>query len=151
LLVADQGALVGGQAGDLLAVQPVAAGGGAVQAAQDVHQRGLARARGAHEGDHLAAVDAQGDALEHRHVDLPQVVRLADVVQLDQFHVDRPPVGPRACRERWGQRSRPNRYYCFLPPNIWGANGLLASSPPPCCRASPVTTTAPSSSLLSTI
>ena len=38
---------------------------GAVQAAEDVHQRGLARARGADDGHHLAGLDGQVDVLEH--------------------------------------------------------------------------------------
>ena len=57
-----------------------------VEAAEDVHQRGLARAGGAHQRDHLAALDRQRDALEHRHVDLAEVVGLVDVFEADEFH-----------------------------------------------------------------
>ena len=58
-----------------------------VQAAQDVHQRGLARARGAHQGHHLASTNGERDAPQHRDFHFAQVVRLADVFKPDQFHV----------------------------------------------------------------
>ena len=60
--------------------------GRAVEAAEDVHQRALARAAGAHQRDELAALDRQRDALEHGHVDLAEVVGLGDVVEPDQVH-----------------------------------------------------------------
>ena len=59
---------------------------GPVEAAQDVHQRGLAGAGGAHQRHHLAAIDRERDALEHRDVDLAQVIGLGDVFQPDEFH-----------------------------------------------------------------
>ena len=61
--------LVRRQLAHLLTVQPVAAGAGPVQTAQDVHQRGLAGAGSAHQGDHLAALNRKRHALEYRHVD----------------------------------------------------------------------------------
>ena len=70
----------------LLAVEPVLARAGPVEAAEDVHQRGLAGARGAHQRDHLAAGDGQRDALEHRDVDFAQVIGLGDVFEPNQFH-----------------------------------------------------------------
>ena len=54
LFVAQLGPGIGIQGGDVLAVQPEFSGGGPVEAAQDVHQGGLARTRGAHEGEELA-------------------------------------------------------------------------------------------------
>ena len=40
----------------------------------------------AHQRDELAALDGERDALEHGHVDLAEVVGLADVFELDEFH-----------------------------------------------------------------
>ena len=52
------------------AVEPVGAAGRQVEAAEDVHQRALAGAGGAHDRDVLAALDPQGDAVERAHRDL---------------------------------------------------------------------------------
>src|SRR5262249_39627571 len=79
---------------DLHSVQPVFAGGGAVQAAQDVHQRALARAAGAHERDHLAPVDGERNALEHGHVDLAEVIGLVNFVEADELHGHHLPLRP---------------------------------------------------------
>ena len=70
-----------------LPVQPVFAGGGVIQAAQNVHQGALARAASAHQGDHLAAGDGHGHTLEHRDVDVADVIRLVNIMQFDEFHV----------------------------------------------------------------
>ena len=50
---------------------PVAARGRAVQRAEDVHEGGFARTRGAHDGHHLSRLDAQVDAVEHGDRALP--------------------------------------------------------------------------------
>ena len=59
LLVADPGQLVVLQLGDPVAVEPVLPGRGAVQAADQVHQGGLARARGPHDGHELVLPDGE--------------------------------------------------------------------------------------------
>ena len=84
--VAQVRALVGGGAGDLVAVQPVLAGGRVVQAAEDVHQGALPRAADAHERDQLAAVNGERDPLQHRQVNLAEVIGLVDVLESEQFH-----------------------------------------------------------------
>ena len=58
-LVADFGQLVVVHLADADAVQFVVAGGGRVQAADQVHQRGFARAGRPHDGDVFAALDFQ--------------------------------------------------------------------------------------------
>ena len=68
LLVADAGELVVVELADQLAVEPVVALGGRVEAADEVHQRGLAGAGGAHDGDVLIVLDAQGDAAQGLHL-----------------------------------------------------------------------------------
>ena len=75
---------VGRKAAHFLAVEPEAARAWPVEAAQDVHERGLAGARGTHQGDHFAAVDRERDALQHRHVHFAEVVGLGDIFQVDQ-------------------------------------------------------------------
>jgi hypothetical protein len=62
LLPAHAGERVVAEAFDGLAIEFVAARGGAVEAAEDVHQRRLARARCAHDRDVLAARDHEVDA-----------------------------------------------------------------------------------------
>ena len=69
------------QIADRLAGQHVAAGVVSVEHAEDVQQRGLARARRAHDGHQLALADVQVDALEHVQGLLPGAVVLVDVVQ----------------------------------------------------------------------
>ena len=86
LAVAQHGPLVGRGIRNLLPVQPILAGGRVVQAAQDVHQRALAGAAGAHQGDQFAAGNSQRNALEHRHVHLAEVVRLVNVLQFYKVH-----------------------------------------------------------------
>ena len=105
LAVRTSGPLVRRQLAHLLAVEPELARGGPVEAAEDVHQRGLAGAGGAHQRHHLARLDRQRDAVEHRDVDFAQVIGLRDVFQPDEFH---------------GTSSLP-------PLRNLGANGLLAS------------------------
>ena len=61
-LVADAGELVVVHFADQVAVEVVQAGGGRIQAADQVHQRGLAGAGGAHDGDVLALLDFDVDA-----------------------------------------------------------------------------------------
>jgi hypothetical protein len=64
LLVADVGELVVVEVGHAHAVQQILAAGGLVEAADDVHQRGLAAARGPHDRHHLALADGERDAAE---------------------------------------------------------------------------------------
>ena len=52
------------QRAGLDAVDLVAAGGGVVQAAEDIHQGGFARTRGTDDRDHFAGMNRQVDALE---------------------------------------------------------------------------------------
>src|SRR3712207_6990132 len=51
-------------AGDVLAADVDGAVGGAVEAGEQVHERGLAGARGAHDGRELAGGDLERDAAE---------------------------------------------------------------------------------------
>src|SRR5258707_14792829 len=80
LFVADAGKFIVVQFADQLAVQPILTFGGRVETADKIHQRGLARSRRTHDGNILAALDAevyaaQGmDLLLGAHiVGLPQV------------------------------------------------------------------------------
>ena len=69
--------------GDLDAVEHVAPAGRRVQAAEDVHQRRLARARRAGERQVLVVADGQVDVHQRRILDLAEPIGLADVRQLD--------------------------------------------------------------------
>src|SRR3990172_8438040 len=86
LLIPDVGELVLAELVDLLAVEEVRAARGIVEAAEDIHQRRLPRARGAHDGDHLAACNLEVDPGERHHlvsagaVDLGNSLGADDVV-----------------------------------------------------------------------
>ena len=58
-------------------------GGRAVQAAEDVHHRALARARRPDDGDELPGVDLQADVREGRHVHVAHLVGPADALEVD--------------------------------------------------------------------
>src|SRR5215472_6411628 len=62
------------------------AGGGPEQQAHDVQERRLAAARPAHDGDELAAPDAQRDPVQRPHHGASLPVLLAQVDQLDAVH-----------------------------------------------------------------
>ncbi len=86
LAVADRGQLVVRELLDRGAVQAVGARGRLVEAADHVHQGGLAAARGTHDGHVLAAVDREIDAVERVHLLGAHVVDLGDLRELDQRH-----------------------------------------------------------------
>src|SRR5690606_28165486 len=85
LPVADVGELVLAQPVDALAVQHVGAGGRPVQAADDVHHRGLAGAGRAHDRDHLARLDEQVHAAQRVHLVLAHAVDLGEAPCLDHI------------------------------------------------------------------
>ena len=84
LLVADRGELEAGELRDVLAVQAVGALGRRVEAAEDVHEGGLAGARGADDRDHLALLDLEVDPAERLHGQLARVVGLGDPLHADE-------------------------------------------------------------------
>ena len=92
--------------GDVLAVEQVAPGGRPVQAADDVQQRRLARARRADDRDRVAALDDEVDAAQREHRRIG-AVRAADVAQLDDRRArqDREPAA--RARLRAGGRPPP--------------------------------------------
>src|SRR4051794_24974109 len=95
LRVADDGALVAVERRDVDAVEFVRAVGGTVEAAEDVHQRRLAGAGGAHHGDELPLIDEEVDASERAHFDLAHRIDLGQALDFDDFirHY-RPPLPP---------------------------------------------------------
>ena len=86
LPVADAGPLVAAHRGDLDAVEPVAAAGRPVQAAQGVHQCRLAGPGRADQRDILAPLDRERRWPQGGDLHLADVVDLADVGQFDQGH-----------------------------------------------------------------
>ena len=80
-----QGPFVRRKAAHLPAVEPELAGSRAVEAAQDVHQRGLAGTGSPHEGHHFAAGNAQRNSFQHRHINLAETVGLGNALQADEF------------------------------------------------------------------
>ena len=83
-LVADGGKLVAAHLAHIPAFQLIGAGGGHVQAADDVHAGGLARARLAHDGHELAGFDPHGDMVQRLDDGVAHVIVLAHLVEFDQ-------------------------------------------------------------------
>jgi len=83
LLVADAGQFVVAQVAHQVAVDEVIAFGGRVQAADQVHQRRLARSRRPHDGDILAALDLEVHAGDGMNLLVAHDVRLPQVVGAD--------------------------------------------------------------------
>src|SRR5262249_14255679 len=100
-LVANLGQLVATHARDFLACQDVVTAGRPVEAADDVHHGGLARAGRAHDGAEIALFDGHRDATQRVHSDGAHLVSLGDVLQVEQRHgglayIGRPRGGPPA-------------------------------------------------------
>ena len=57
-----------------------------VEAAHDVQERALPHSRGADDRDHLAAIERQVDAFEHRQLGAPDRVALRDAGDVDERH-----------------------------------------------------------------
>ena len=113
LAVADRGALVGRQRRHVGAVEPIGAARRPVETAEDVHERRLARARRAHDGDELAGRDVDGHAAQRLHRDVAELVDLPDVAHLDERRLahaspEAPPAGE-ARRLRGASRCSPRR------------------------------------------
>ena len=79
-LVTDAGEFVVVELGDVMAVEPIAAVGRGIEAADEVHQRGLAGAGRAHDGDVLVVADADVDAAEGVDLLVAHLVGFPDVV-----------------------------------------------------------------------
>src|SRR5207302_9874689 len=74
LSIADPGQLIVAQGGHVVAVENVTAGRGLVQAADQVHQRALARTGWAHDGDEFSLRDVQGNPLDGGYLYLTSAV-----------------------------------------------------------------------------
>ena len=83
LLAAEVGELVLREVRDVDAVDDDASVGGRVDAAEEVEERGLARAARSDDRHELAARDAEIDVVEGGDVDLAHLVVLADVLEHD--------------------------------------------------------------------
>ncbi len=84
LFVADGGQLVAGHLPYIPAVQPVGPIGGHIQAADDVHAGGFARAGLPHDGHKLAPVDPHGDVIRCFYRGITHLIVFAYPVKLDQ-------------------------------------------------------------------
>ena len=83
LVVADFGALVAVERGNINAVEQITAAGGPVETTDGVHQRALARAAGTHDGDEFAGQNVQRHAAHGVDVHFAGAVNLVDVRELD--------------------------------------------------------------------
>src|SRR5206468_4397447 len=60
-------------------IQPVVAASGGVQAADNVHERGFAGPRGAHDRHELSTLDLQADTAHRVHLDVAEPIDLPEV------------------------------------------------------------------------
>ncbi len=93
-LVADGGQLVFVHLAHVLAVQQIGAGGGHVQAADDVHAGGFAGAGLAHDGHELPLLNLKGDAVRRLDRGVTHLVVLAHLPEFDQTAHQKPPGPP---------------------------------------------------------
>src|SRR5260221_2306700 len=93
--VADVRKLRLAEPADVLAGEPVAAGGWSVEAAEDVHQRRLARPRRAHDREELASADQQREVAQRSDFGVAGSVDFGDRFQLDERLHAHPPAGAR--------------------------------------------------------
>jgi hypothetical protein len=73
----------GSRAREVLALDEQRAGGRRGQAAEDIEERGLARARRANDGDELARLDVEGDVAQGFDLELAGAIGLAEVLGRD--------------------------------------------------------------------
>src|ERR1019366_2391076 len=83
-VAAQQRALVGAEFFDRDALVEVGAGRRDIETAEDIHQRGFSRSARAHDGDKLAALDREVDALERLKGSVADAVGFGQAMQLDQ-------------------------------------------------------------------
>ncbi|MNT02675.1 hypothetical protein D3C72_1371810 [compost metagenome] len=81
VLAPQRGERVAVERADVLARHGVGAGARPVEAAEDVHERRLARARGADDGQHFAVADVQVDIFQHLDLLLARGKAAADAAQ----------------------------------------------------------------------
>jgi hypothetical protein len=79
-LVANAGELIIVEFGDVVAVEPVMALRGRIEAAEEVHQRGFAGTGRAHDGDVLVVADTDVDAAQGVHLLVAHLVGLPEIV-----------------------------------------------------------------------
>ena len=77
-------AFVGRQRGDFPSLELVTAGRGAVEAAENVHERAFAGAARADQSDQFASGDGKRDALEHRNLQIAAAVAFENIFQPDE-------------------------------------------------------------------
>src|SRR6185295_1375262 len=83
-LIPDFGESVGSLPADVFPVQMVRPSRGRIEAAQDVHERGFAGARCAHDGHIVASIDLEIHAAQGLNLHLPEAVDLPQVCAADE-------------------------------------------------------------------
>src|SRR5262249_28713989 len=102
-------------AADVDALEQVGPAGGPVETAEQIHERRLAGAGGAHDGHELAPRDAQAHAAERAHLDVAHPVGLGDVLHLD--HGVGHARDSRSLQNRNGERACAAPSRCPPPPD----------------------------------
>ena len=81
--VADGGEVVVFELADQASCEPVLAGCGRIQAANQIHERGFSRAGRTHDGDVLAAIDGEIDAAQGGDVFVAHAIGLGEAFGAD--------------------------------------------------------------------
>ncbi len=121
-LAPQVGARVAVELGDFAAVEAIGAAGRPVEQADEIHQGRLAGTGSAHDGDELAGLDVERDAVQHLGRHVAAVIDLDDVAQGDQRHG--------RCRRRGrrtaGGKRRVHRRGILGRPPPWAGDGAAA-------------------------
>ncbi len=130
------GALAVGELGQVLAFEPDRAGVDGVEAGEGVEQRRLAAAGGAHDGDHLAALDGEVDAAQGVDPIGAGVVGLDDPLRPDDEVVAGRAAGARAIARVMPVASENHRCVLLLDCVLMMRWMILSRSPRPDERVS---------------
>ncbi len=84
---AQRGKRIGIERRNILAVEQILPAARTVETAQNIHQRRLAGAGSAHDGDEFARFDVERNAVQHLHGKIAIVVGLADIGEPDKRRV----------------------------------------------------------------
>src|ERR1051326_2176187 len=86
LAIANRRKLARGSIVDHNAIESNRPGSRSIQAAEDMHQRGLAAARGANDRNELTFVNIELDIIQRANFFIAKAINLTDVAEFDQWH-----------------------------------------------------------------
>src|SRR5207244_1362405 len=125
LLVADRRQLIVRETRNVAAVQHITASRRTVEAAENVHQRRLARARRPDDRDEFTAIDRQRDPAKRMNRHIADLINLCQLLDRDQCHCRCDASPSRPLCPSWLLR-------LLITPSFWACSS--AHSAPQSCR-----------------